>query len=147
MRPCHRSTARPKSCAAAPAAIWLASVGTCAIPAGILQPGDRVDIRFDFEHTGAMGGFSAEIRWGSTPILHRDATASDLVITGRADAGIVVGGARLSAQTWGAPLGLASSVASAPDAYSGGLTINFMGKVAAATDVVTLRTFTVLRLP
>lgn len=131
----------------ATSALALASVGTCSIAAGVLQAGDRVDIRFDFEHSGSTSGFSVEVRWGSTLLLHRDGGISDGLVTGRADAGIVAAGAKLSSQSWGAPLAFASSVSSAPDAYSGGITISFLGKVGKASDSVTLRNFAVVRLP
>jgi hypothetical protein len=124
----------------------LASVGTCAIADGLLQPGDRIDIRYNFEHAGATA-YSFEVRWGSTVAVHRDAASSDVLATGRADAGIVAGGARLSSESWGTALPLAASVATAADAYSSGLTISFLGKTGSTSDTVTLKAFTVVRLP
>jgi hypothetical protein len=56
-----------------------ASMGTCTIPAGTLAAGDRVDIRFDVQHTGSAGGFSLELHWGGSTVLHRDAAASDVL--------------------------------------------------------------------
>ena len=32
----------------------LTSLGTCVIPAGTLKAGDRVEIRFDYAHTGGL---------------------------------------------------------------------------------------------
>jgi len=125
----------------------LASVGTCAIAAGVLAAGDRVEIRFDFEHTGTASGFSVEAHWGSTVIAHRDASSSDVLASGRADAGLVASGARLSAQSWGTVLPFAAAVASAPDSYTGGLTIDFQANVGNAADTVSLRNFTVVRIP
>jgi hypothetical protein len=125
----------------------LASVGTCAIAAGVLTAGDRVEIRFDYEHTGAASGFSFEVKWGATVAVSRDAPSSDVLATGRADAGIVATGARLSAQSWGTALPFSVGVASAADAYAPGLTIDFLGKVGNGGDLVSLREFTVVRLP
>jgi hypothetical protein len=125
----------------------LASVGSCVIPAGVLVPGDRVEVRYDFEHGGTAAGFSLEVRWGSTVAVHRDAAASDAVVTGRVDAGLVNGGARLSAQSWGTALAFAASVGGAPDSYANGLTIDFLGMVGNAADTATLRSFAVLRAP
>jgi hypothetical protein len=125
----------------------LSSVGACSIPAGLLLPGDRVEIRFDLEHQGTASGFSFEVHWGGTVLAHRDAVASDTLVTGRADAGILAGSAQLSFQSWGAILPFTAGVASAADAYTTGLTIDFQGKLASASgDTLYLRNFTVVRL-
>ena len=127
--------------------VTFASLGACAIPAGILLPGDRVEIHVDLDHQGALGGFTVEIHWGAAILLHRDAAASDVQITARADAAILTTGARLSAQSWGTVLPFAATVASSTDAYANGLTIDFQGKAIQAGDTVTLRNYTVVRLP
>jgi hypothetical protein len=132
---------------AATASTTLASVGACSIPAGVLLAGDRIEVRYDFEHGGSAAGFSFEVRWGSTLATGRDAAAADVLATGRLDAGLVAGGARLGAQSWGTVLPLSSTVAAAADAYASGLTIDFRGKVVNAADTVTLRNFVVVRLP
>ena len=133
---------------AATTAAVLSSVGTCFIPAGLLLPGDRVEVRFDLGHQGAQSGFSFEIHWGGTVLAHRDAVASDTLVTGRADAGILPTGAQLSFQSWGAVLPFTAGVASAADAYATGLTIDFQGELASVSgDTLTLRNFTVVRLP
>ena len=132
----------------ATAAAVLSSVGSCFIPAGLLVAGDRVEVRFDLEHQGTTSGFSFEVHWGSTVVAHRDAGMSDPLVTGRADAGILATGAQLSFQSWGAVLPFTASVASAGDAYNSGLTIDFQGMLASASgDTLTLRNFTVVRLP
>ena len=132
---------------AATNATTLGSVGTCAIPAGVLSAGDRVEVRFDFEHQGAAAGFSVELRWGSTVVTHRDAASTDVLATGRADAAIVASGARLSAQSWGTVLPFTAGVLTSSDSYASGVTVDFQGKVANAADVLTLRNYTVVRLP
>jgi hypothetical protein len=125
----------------------LATVGSCSIPAGLLAPGDRVEIRFDYGHTGGAGGFSTEVHWGATTLSHRDPGPTDTMVTGRADASILASGAQLSAQTWGAALPLAATVASAADDYSGGITVTFLAMVVQASDSAVLNNFTVVRLP
>jgi hypothetical protein len=122
------------------------SLGTCAVPAGLLTTGDRVEIRGDFEHQGVTSGFSWEVRWGGTTVLHRDAAAGDLLAMGRVDAGLIPGGARLGTLSWGTILPLIATVASAPDSYTSGLTIDFQGKMAQAGETLTLQNFTVTRL-
>jgi hypothetical protein len=128
-------------------AATLASLGACAIPAGLLSQGDRIEIRFDYSHGGSAGGFSIETHWGATTIVHRDALASETLLAGRADAGVLPSNAQLSSETWGSSLGLAVTAVVAGDAYAGGLTIDFRGLVANGGDTLTLNNFTVVRIP
>jgi hypothetical protein len=132
---------------AATSGVTLTSIGTCDIPAGVLLPGDRVEIRFDFAHQGTASGFSFEILWGATTIVHRDAAASDALVTGRANAAILAAGAQLDSQSWGTVLPFSATVASAADSYTSGLTIDFQGMLAQTGDTLTLANYTVVRLP
>ena len=125
----------------------LGSLGLCSIPAGVLLPGDRIDIRFDLAHQGSASGFSFEIHWGSTVLAHRDAAASDTFVSARANAGILATSSQLSFQTWGAVLPFTAGVASASDPYATGLTIDFWGKVAQTPDTLALVNYTVVRVP
>jgi len=131
----------------ATSSLTLANIGTCAIPAGLLQPGDRVEIRFDAAHSGNTAGFSVEADWGGTVLIHRDGSAQDAMVTGRADASILAAGAQLSGQSWGTVLPLSAVVGAASDSYANGLTISFQGMVAQAGDSVALSNFTVVRIP
>ena len=125
----------------------LASVGNCGIPGGFLAAGDRLEIRFDLEHQGTAGGYSFEVHWGATTLLHRDAAAGDTFATGRADVALKATGAQLSYQSWGATLALSAGAGAADDDYfSNGIAIDFQARVAAG-DTVTLRSFTVVRIP
>ena len=125
----------------------LASIRTCTIPSALLLPGDRVEIRFDFAHQGTASGFSFEIHWGATTILHRDAAAGEALVTGRADAALLASSAQLNSQSWGALLPFNTTVSSATDSYTGGLTIDFRGMVVQTGDTLTLGNFTVVRFP
>jgi hypothetical protein len=132
---------------AATSGVTLTSIGTCDIPAGVLLPGDRVEIRFDFAHQGTVSGFSFEIHWGATTIEHRDAAAGDALVTGRANAAILAAGAQLDSQSWGTVLPFSATVASATDSYTSGITIDFQGMLAQTGDTLTLANYTVVRLP
>jgi hypothetical protein len=125
----------------------LANIGTCTVAAGVLQPGDRVEIRFDAAHTGSAAGFSVQVDWGATILAHRDAGAMDALVTGRGDAAILPAGAQLSAQSWGRLLPFAATVASSGDDHSAGITIAFQGLTVDAGDSVALSNFTVVRIP
>jgi hypothetical protein len=125
----------------------LTSTGTCVIPSGLLLPGDRVEIRFDFAHQGTVSGFSFEIHWGATTIVHRDAVAAEALAGGRADAALLAAGAQLSSQTWGAVLPFSVTAGNATDSYTSGLTVDFQGMLAQTGDTLTLANYTVVRFP
>jgi hypothetical protein len=125
----------------------LVSLGTCTIPAGLLSQGDRIEIRFDYAHSGIAGGFSIETHWGGTTIVHRDAASTETLIAGRADAGVLASTAQLSSETWGTALAFSANAVVAGDAYANGLTVNFLGLVANGGDSLTLNNFTVVRIP
>ena len=126
----------------------LTSLGTCTIPAGFLQPGDRADIRFDYSHEGAGTGFTFEIHWGSTTVVSRSGASSETATGGRLDAGIDSSGARWRVESWGSTLAFAASAGSASDSLAAPLTVTFLGRMSASTtDTVTLRSLTVVRYP
>jgi hypothetical protein len=125
----------------------LASIGACSIPAGFLTAGDRVEIRFDLEHQGSAGGFTFEVHWGATTVLSRSALPADALATGRADLALTAQGAQLSHQSWGTALPFAAGVGTATDDYNAGLSIDFQAKTAQSGEAVTLKNFTVIRLP
>ncbi|HLK48517.1 MAG TPA: hypothetical protein VKT49_10300 [Bryobacteraceae bacterium] len=123
------------------------SLGTCAVPAGLLANGDRVEIRFDIGHQGATAGYSFEIRWGNTTVLSRDAAVADIFVTGRVDANLAAGNTRFGTLSWGSMLPLSAGVGSASDPYNSGLTIDFRGKVGQAGETLALQNYTVVRVP
>jgi hypothetical protein len=126
----------------------LTSLGTCSIPAGLLAQGDRLEIRFDYAHSGTAGGFSIEVHWGGTTIVHRDALLTEALLAGRADAGILASSAQLSSETWGgSTLAFSVTAVTAADVFANGITVDFRGLTANGGDTLTLTNFTVVRVP
>jgi hypothetical protein len=125
----------------------LASVGNCNIPAGFLAAGDRMEIRFDLDHSGTAGGFSFEVHWGTSTVLSRNASVLDAQATGRAEAALTANGAQLSHQSWGTALAFAAGVGKSSDDYTAGVTVDFQAKAAQSGETVSLKNFTVVRFP
>lgn len=124
------------------------ALGACTIPAGTLQSGDRIEIRADYGHTGTGVGFSFEVKWGTTTLTSRAASASERVTTAKAEAAIHSTGAVWSMQSWGAALGFLVGAGNASDATDVDLTVSFLGRMASqTTESVTLRGYTVTRYP
>lgn len=125
----------------------MSSIGACAIPAGVLLAGDRVEIHFDLRHTGTVSGFTFEADWAATPILNRTGAATDAVVSARAEAAILQTGALLSSQSWGTVLPFAATVTPSSDAYASGILINFQGMLARAGDTLSMANYSVIRVP
>ena len=133
---------------AATSSTTLSSLGTCTIPAGTLQPGDRVKIGFDYSHEGSLTGFTFAVNWGNTLLVTRNGAVSDAFVSGWAEAGANTSACQLSVQSWGTVMGLAAGVSNAYDSLSYAIVLAFQGQMAATTtDTVTLRNFSVVRYP
>jgi hypothetical protein len=133
---------------AATSSTTLSSLGTCAIPAGTVQPGDRVKIDFDYSHEGSLTGFTFAVNWGNTVLAIRNASVSETLVSGWAEAGCNTAACQMSVQSWGTMLSFAAGVQNAYDSLSFPLVLAFQGQMAATTtDTVTLRNFSVVRYP
>lgn len=124
------------------------SVGTCTFPAGLLRPGDRIDVKFDYSHSGAVAGFTVQLAVNQTVILSRTVTASEGFLSGTIGASVSPAGLQWSSQTWGAAnpaLSQAGSLAADP---SLGIQFDFRASLAASgVDGVSLNGYTVVRYP
>ena len=125
----------------------LASIGTCAIPGGFLGAGDRVEVRFDFEHAGTAGAFTVAVQWGATTVVSRNGGPAETLVAGHADAALTATGAQVSHQSWGTSLSFVAGAVKSTDDYTAGVVVNFQGMTALAGETVTLRNYTVTRFP
>ena len=76
-------------------------LGTCTIPAGLLTVGDRIEVQFQYQHTGTTTAFTGELHWGGTTILSRTSGAAEIALTGHLNFGILGSGQSWDAQSWG----------------------------------------------
>lgn len=125
----------------------LTALATCSVPAGLLVPGDRLEVHFDYAHQGNAGGTAISVQWGGTKVLNFGAAAGESMLTGRVDASILTTGAQVSSQSWGSNTNFAANVVNSSDSYSAGLTLTFLGSVAAGTDAIALQHYSVVRVP
>jgi hypothetical protein len=125
--------------------LWT-TLGSCAIPSSQLRAGDRIEVRFTFQHTGASTGFDVEVDWGSTVALTRHGAISDTALAGEIDAAIASTGATLTEESWGTVSQFLPAILTSPT--QAGVTLALKASVGSSTaDTVTLLNFTVLRYP
>jgi hypothetical protein len=120
------------------------SLGGCDISAATMQPGDRIEMRFNFAHTGTSSGFTFQVKWGNTTILTRSGGAHDAAIVGRAEGAITSAGAQLSVESWGTVLSYLPGILNAP--LQPGVKVDFRAALSqAGADTVALTNYTILR--
>ena len=129
-------------------AITATSLGTCTLAGGLLHTGDRIDVSFDYTHTGTATGFTPSITWGATSALSRNAVATETGVSGRLSFSIGTATQSFGTQSWGNTLAFATTVGGATENSTVNLTIAFKAAMAATTsDTVVLSNFTVTRYP
>ncbi len=146
------STLGPQVICSAPgsqtAAVSLAALGTCTIPANFLSAGDRVEIQFLFSHSGSSSGFTYALGWGSTTLLQRVGGTADSIISGFAEGAVTTGATLFSGASFGTVLPNLLLLASANSSIASPITIRLSGALSSAgTDSVSLANFTVIRYP
>jgi hypothetical protein len=124
------------------------SLGTCTLPAGLLTTGDRIEVRYQFTHTGTATAFTPALSWAGTPVLLRTATAADTGFAGIMDFAINASAQPWSGQSWGSSLAFAPALGSASANTALSVTIGFQGQMSGSTsDTLGLSSFTVVRYP
>ncbi len=125
-----------------------ADLGTCTIPGGILQSGDRLRVEFQYAHSGSAEGFSAQVLIGSTPVLIRDLPSSETFLSGIAGFAIGAGSETFSSSSFGVSSAQSTAIGTASESLINPLTVDFKGHISTTgSDSVVLQNFTVVRYP
>jgi hypothetical protein len=126
----------------------LTQLGSCTIPAGLLTAGDRIEVDFQYTHTGTSTGFTGAVLWSGASIVSRTAPSTETAFSGRMTFGISASTQTYDVQSWGSNLSFAVSTGAASAAISQNLTISFQGDTTSSTlDTLNLMNFTVIRYP
>lgn len=124
------------------------SLGTCTLPAGLLSSGDRIEVQYQFSHTGTATGFTPQVSFGGTPVLSRTASAADTGFAGTLGFAINSSTQPWNGQSWGSSLAFATGLGSTSVNTALSVTIAFLGQMSGSTsDSVALSGFTVVRYP
>jgi hypothetical protein len=124
------------------------SLGTCTVPQGLLSAGDRLEVRFNFAHSGTTVGFSTTVRVGTTTLMTRTGGPLETSVAGNASFSVGTTGQVWNAQTWSSAPAEALAVGTATENIAAPVTFDFRGNmVSAGADSINLANFTVLRYP
>jgi hypothetical protein len=123
-------------------------LGTCTLPANSLNSGDRVEILFQFGHTGASSSFTGEVRFGSTSTILRTAGTADAALVGKVELGIGQTGQTWDVESWGAQLAQSAGAGSSTEDITQSITVSFRGNLTTTLgDSISLKNFTIIRYP
>ncbi len=126
----------------------LQRLGSCTVPAGTLQSGDRLVASYQYSHEGSTAGIGIQIVWGATVLVSRSTSSGETDLGGALELGLHGAGTAWNQENWGAITASANGIGSATDNYAGAIRLDFRGQmVSSASDTVTLRSFTVTRYP
>lgn len=125
------------------------SLGHCTIPAGVLQAGDRVEVRATIIHQGGLSSSNLMVNWGGSSLVTRVIAPTDSVFTLKGDAALTSANAIWTGQSYGQTTAMmtAANVSNAP--FTAGIKIDFLVDLAVlgTADSVTLANYTVIRFP
>ena len=128
-------------------AMTIASLGTCSIPAGIVNPGDRLAIRATWIHDGPAA-YVVRWRWGASTVGEATVPGTVTDLDQKGEAAAYASGAVIDIDAKGAA-GFAGTpvVVDSNQPFGSGFTVGFEGNVTAGTDNLRLVQFTVIRYP
>ena len=125
----------------------IVQLGSCTIPAGLLQAGDRLAIRATWSHGGITGDVLSRLRWGTSVAAGYTSNLTAAVAETQAEVALHTGGAIVSSSHAAAGAAMSTKLESLSGPYSTGLTIGFEGNPLANGDSLGLLQFTVIRYP
>lgn len=126
--------------------VTLVLFGSCAIPAGLLGPGDRLQIRATWIHDGTAD-YLVRWRWGGATVDSETVAGSANLLDQKGEVALYDGSAVIDGASRGSAGYSSGFVEASPELWTGGLTIGFEGNVTASGETLRLAQFTVVRLP
>jgi hypothetical protein len=124
-----------------------AVLGSCAIPAGMLQNGDRIAIAATWRHSGSNSGFTVRAKWANALAGSFLLSNTLGLVTANANAAIANGTATFDHSLRAAGGFADLYLGELTEPLANGLTLSFEGFLAAPGDSLSLVQFTVLRYP
>lgn len=129
-------------------ALSATSLGTCTLPAGLLGTGDRIEVHYQYSHSGTAVGFTGTVLMAGISVVSRAEPPTETTLVGHTSFGIGSSVQLWDTESWGAISSFVAGVGSSTVDTTQSFTINFQGLMASSgTDTVALQNFTVVRYP
>lgn len=122
-------------------------LGSCSIPSSLLNPGDRLEVRYDFLHSGTATGAEAQVQFGGILLPSRVIGAVESRLAGRLEISFSNNAVYFNAESWGSATPIAGQ-AGVLNFAGGNAVLEVDGRLASTTgDQLQLGQFTVVRYP
>jgi hypothetical protein len=129
-------------------AISSTALATCTIPSTALQEGDRIEVKFAYQHFGSQIAPRIAVRWGNGDVLSRSLNASESGILGTVDFSINSGTALYVTDSRGVVSTQSVSLGTNAESLSGGITLTLRAHLASTSmETMYLRYYSVVRYP
>lgn len=124
-------------------------IAVCALPAGFLQAGDRLEVMVDAEQVGTFVPWNLRVQWGSTELMQRAMGLGDIGLAVRGQASLHSNGTTLSTQHFNASGATITRMVPASDPFQAGLSVLVSGWLNATVSGanVVVRNITIIRHP
>lgn len=126
-----------------------ARLGSCFVPAFFFDAGDRIEVHFNYQHTGTNSDWNFGVAFGPATLLSKNVNKNESLVTARADGAIHGGGLVWGTQSYGSSVytfQVSTLVAAAVPTSA--FLAEFYGTVLTpGSDTVKLLSFTVIRYP
>jgi hypothetical protein len=126
-----------------------ARLGSCFVPAFFFDAGDRIEVHFNYEHTGTASDWNFGVAFGPATLLSKNVNKNERLVTARADGAVHGGGLVWGIQSYGSSVyAFESSTNTATAIPTSAFLAEFYGTVLTpGADTVKLLNFTVIRYP
>jgi hypothetical protein len=132
----------------ATASTAFATLGTCVIPSGKLQAGDRVEVKFIFGHIGSTVPVQVKVFWNSQPLMERGVISVESTLIGTVDLSVTSSNAAdwvaESRGTTEANLVSSGGISGSMGAVNTVILQGLLG-ISSPTESIRLRHFSVIR--
>ncbi len=129
-------------------ATTMTTLGSCTIPAALLRPGDRIELRADVSHEGSTAAFSFAVSWGSVFLTARSGSGSESWMSARSEVLPGSGSLYWNWQSWGNSTAMLAGGGTNASPPAGDIEVELVGQMATPTaETLTLRNFMILRIP
>lgn len=122
-------------------------LGSCSIASALLNPGDRLEIRYDFLHSGTATGAEVQAQFGGSLLPSRVIGAVESRLAGRLEISFSNNGVYFNGESWGSATPIAAQAGVLTFA-GGNVVLELDGRLGSTTgDQLQLGQFTVVRYP
>lgn len=126
----------------------ITDLGTCVIDPAKLQEGDRLEVKFGYNHYGTSVPSTVTVRWGTSDIFTRTATGGESALMGSVQMAISTGIALYMVESKGVVSSQQVSTGVSTESMSSPITLRLRGNMASSSlESIALRYYSVVRIP